>query len=379
MKKHIYADNAASSKLSEVAFEKMKQYMIEDYGNPSQPYSFSRSSKKALKEARLTIASALGAKLNEIFFTSGGTESDNWVIKCFSNAQHRVIITSSVEHHAILNACKSAKENGTKIYYLRVNSKGLIDICELENALQKYKEYDVLVSIMTANNEIGTIEPIREISALCHKYGAIFHTDAVQAIGHIKINVNDLGIDMLSASAHKFNGPKGIGFLYVKDNIKIASFIDGGSQESQKRAGTENVPAIVGMAYALKESLDLIDETQSKLKNMENLFIKILDNNRIDYIINGDRENHLPGLLNISIKNANGEMLLHRLDLLGFYISTGSACDGKNNQVSHVIKEINVDKEYAEGTIRVSFGRMNELSDSTKLACALVTMLKEKI
>ncbi len=376
MKKAIYADNAATTKLSVEAFNKMKIYMLDDFGNPSQPYSFSRSSKNALKHARNTVATCIGAKPEEIFFTSGGSESDNWAIKCFNgNIGKKVIICSCIEHHAILNACKDEKEKGVQTLFISVDSNGLVDLNELENYLKEYQSNNILVSVMTANNEIGTIEPIKKISDLCHRYGALIHTDAVQAVGHIKIDVNELDVDMLSASAHKFNGPRGIGFLYIKKGTPIKSFIDGGSQENGRRSGTENVPAIVGMAAALDESISEINKTIEKLQVMEDRFIAKLKEGNIDFIRNGYSNNHLPGLINISIKNSSGELILHRLDLMGYYISTGSACDGKRNQVSHVIKAIDVDKDYAEGTIRVSFGKMNDISDAEELANAIIKIV----
>lgn len=377
MKKTIYADNAATTKLSENVFDKMKKYLLDDFGNPSQSYSFSRGSKKALKEARLRIASCIGARQEEIFFTSGGSESDNWAIKCFGKiSDKKVIITSCIEHHAILNSCEEERKKGAQILFISVDDDGIVNLEELEKCLIKHQTSNVLVSIMTANNEIGTIEPIYEISKICHKYGALFHTDAVQAIGHVQIDVSKLGVDMLSASAHKFNGPKGIGFLYIREGTQIASFVNGGSQENGKRAGTENVPAIVGMSYALEESILKMEETTQMLSKMEAKFISTLKDNNVDFLRNGDINNHLPGLINVSIKNMSGELLLHRLDLMGYYISTGSACDGKKNQVSHVIKSIKVDNDYAEGTIRISFGRMNQVSDAEEIAMALVHVLK---
>lgn len=376
MKNAIYADNAATSRLSDRAFEIMTKYMIEDYGNPSQPYSFSRNTKKAIKESREIIASYIGANSDEIYFTSGGSESDNWAIKGFGNRiQKRIIITSCIEHHAILNACESEAIAGTEVIYLPVNGLGIIDLRILETELIKQKGNSILVSVMMANNELGVIEPIKEVAELCHKYGAYLHTDAVQAVGHIKIDVNSLGIDMLSASAHKFNGPRGIGFLYIRKGIEIRSLINGGSQEFGLRAGTENVAAIVGMACALEDSIKGIEENSSHLLHLEHVFLKCLDDNNVDYIRNGVVPNHLPGLINISIKNSNGEMLLHRLDLMGIYISTGSACDSVNNQVSHVIKAIGVPMDYAEGTIRISFGKYNTADEAVKIAECIMKIL----
>ena len=229
-----------------------------------------------------------------------------------------------------------------------------------------------------ANNEIGTIEPIKEIVDICHLYGATLHTDAVQAIGHININVRELGVDLLSASAHKFNGPKGIGFLYVRKGVQLFPLINGGSQEFSMRAGTENVPSIVGMATALQEAILGLNKAKEKLLSMEDLFYKTLDKQNVEYIRNGDKDNHLPGLINVSFKNISGETILHRLDLMGIYISTGSACDGEKNQISHVIKAIDVNEDYAKGTIRISFGKNNVLGDARKIALAIIKILTEK-
>lgn len=377
MRKIIYADNAATTKLSDVAFNEMRKYMIDNYGNPSQPYSFSRNSKKAIKKSREMIASCIGAKTDEVYFTSGGSESDNWAIKCFGGEKNnKVIITSCIEHHAILNACKFEKQCGATLVILPVNKLGIIDLKQLEKEINLYKGKNILVSVMLANNEIGTIEPIKKVVEICHKYGAIVHTDAVQAVGHIGIDVKEIGVDLLSASAHKFNGPKGIGFLYVKKGITFNSLIDGGSQENNKRAGTENVASIIGMACALQESISLLDKNKNKLEILEKALLNILDENSVDYIKNGDENNHLPGLINISIKNADGEMILHRLDLKGICVSTGSACDGNKTQISDVIKFIKVPDDYSRGSIRISFGRFNEYLDAITIGKAIVEILK---
>lgn len=370
----IYADNAATTKLDIDAFEAMKPFLLDDYANPSQPYSFSRSAKKALKESRTVIAACIGAMPEEIFFTSGGTESDNWAIKGFSNwGNKRRIITSKIEHHAILNACASVEKLGIPVSYLSVNEQGVVIAEELKESLPD----DVkLVSVMTVNNEIGTIEPIAELSAIAHANGALFHTDAVQAVGHIPVDVNELGVDMLSASAHKFNGPKGIGFLYIRKNTDICPFHDGGSQEFGMRAGTENVAAIVGMAAALQKNCAHMEKTEDKLRKMEMMLISALQSAEIDFIRNG-AEQHIPGNVNIAIRDASGEMLLHRLDLKGICVSTGSACDSVNTQVSHVIRGIGVPEEYAEGTIRISFGKDNDEDDAAKVAEALINILKK--
>lgn len=374
----IYADNAATTALDIDAFEAMKPYMLECYANASQLYSFSRKARAALKDARKTIAECINAEPEEIFFTSGGTESDNWAIKNFTQCR---IITSSIEHHAILNACKSVSEH-SGICMIHVDKYGTVSCDELKNALERPIKDDVsscnkntLVSIMLANNEIGTIEPIRKLSEIAHACGSVFHTDAVQAIGHISVNVNELGVDMLSASAHKFNGPKGIGFLYCKEGITIQPFHNGGSQEFGLRAGTENIPAIVGMAVALKKNITTLSANEKHLKVLSDAFLSHLKNNGVDFILNGHPENRLPGNINLSIKNRSGEGLLHMLDLKGICISTGSACDSVNQQVSHVIKAIGVPKEYAEGTIRISFGKDNTEQDAVRVSQEIVKLL----
>ncbi len=376
MKKYIYADNAATTKLSENAFEEMKTYLLNDYSNPSQPYSLSKKSKIAVKKARKIIADCINASPDEIFFTSGGSESDNWAVKCYGlHGDIRNIYTSSIEHHAVLNACKIVEPTFCKI---KVDEKGIVKPDELDRLLSIEKECvasceTTFVSIMLGNNEIGTIEPIKELAKVAHKHGVCFHTDAVQCVGHINVDVKDLDVDMLSASAHKFNGPKGAGFLYIKKGTPIHQLINGGSQENGLRGGTENVAGIVGMAVALKENVDNLDGNILHVRDVEEAFIKRLDENHIYYIRNGI--NTLPGIINISIKDANGEMLLHRLDLMGIYISTGSACDSVNNQVSHVIKAIGVPKEYAEGTIRISFSKNNTIEEAVFIADSIKKIL----
>lgn len=369
----IYADNAATTPLDIDAFEKMKQFLLNDYGNASQPYSFSRAAKKALKDARTTIAECICALPEEIYFTSGGTESDNWAIKGLQAfGDNRATITSIIEHHAVLNACTATEKLGFPVAYLSVDKHGIVlpeVLCDAITSRTK------LVSIMLANNEIGTIEPIKELAQIAHAHGALFHTDAVQAVGHIPIDVNALGVDMLSASGHKFNAPKGIGFLYIRNGVNIHPYADGGAQEFGMRAGTENVAAIVAMAAALKKNCANMQEIQRKLLRMEADFIQILDGAGVDYIRNGSN-NRIPGNINISIRGANGEMLLHRLDLKGIYISTGSACDSANTQISHVIDAIGTPKEYAEGTIRVSFGSENSKDDAIIIAKNIIGILK---
>ena len=375
MKQYIYADNAATTKLDMDAFEAMKLLLLEDYGNASQPYALARKPKKALAEARAMVADSIGAMPEEIYFTSGGTESDNWAIKGIAEpGKKHWTITSQIEHHAVLNTCGTLERFGYPVVYLPVNAGGTVTPEVLEESITQQTS---LVSVMLVNNEIGTIEPIKELAAVAHAHAALFHTDAVQAVGHIPIDVNELGVDMLSASAHKFNGPKGMGFLYVRKGTPLSSYANGGAQERGMRAGTENVASIVGMATALKKNCDEMQQNTQKLHTMEYDFLDALHAADIDFIRNG-AEKRVPGNISISIRGASGEMLMHRLDLKGISISTGSACDSVNTQVSHVIKAIGVPQEYAEGTIRVSFGRDNRLEDAVEVAKAIISVISSK-
>lgn len=371
----IYADNAATTKLDKGTLDAMLPWLQDEYGNASQPYSFARKPKKALAEARTIIASCIGAEPEEIYFTSGGTEGDNWALKGIDRtADRQETITTQIEHHAVLNACGALERLKYPVKYLPVSAQGVALPETLESAIS---ENTKLVSVMMVNNEIGTIEPIAKLAAIAHAHGALFHTDAVQAIGHIPVDVKALGVDMLSSSAHKFNGPKGIGFQFIRKGVSIHPFADGGAQEFGMRAGTENVASIVGMADALKKNCEMMQETAERLRMIEAAFLQTLADGGIDCIRNGS-ENHVPGNANISIRNASGEMLLHRLDLKGICISTGSACDSVNTQLSHVIRAIGVPKEYAEGTIRVSFGRENTVEDAQQIAAGIIQILSKQ-
>ena len=382
MKQYIYADNAATTKLDIDAFEAMKPYLLEEYGNASQPYFFGKKAAHAIKEARKAIAECINASPEEIFFTSGGTESDNWAIKCFgfSSTGIRHIVTSKIEHHAVLNACKQCEldDSGkTDILYIANDRTGTVLAEDLISILQRPREAiasceSTLVSVMFANNEIGTIQPIKELAKIARDNGALFHTDAVQAVGHIKIDVKDLGVDYLSASAHKFNGPKGIGFLYVRNGAPIHSLHNGGSQENGMRAGTENVAAIVGMAVALKKNCDNMEANTKHISELEQYLISGLSG--LDYIRNGST-NHIPGNISLSFANADGEAILHRMDLKGICISTGSACDSVNTQVSHVIKAIGLADKYAKGTIRISLGKENMIDEVNKISLSIVSII----
>ncbi len=377
MKRFIYADHAATTKLDMDAFEAMKLYLLDDYANASQPYSISRKTKGALSAARETIAACIHAKPEEIYFTSGGTESDNWAIKGFAAmSDERRILTSEIEHHAILNACKGA--HGAECVYLPVDGAGIVssEVLERELGLAQ-RQLPTLVSVMLVNNEIGTIEPIQVLAEVAHRYGATVHTDAVQAVGHIPVDVEALDVNMLSASAHKFNGPKGIGFLYVREGTPLSPYMDGGAQEGRMRAGTENVASIVGMAVALQKNCDAMEETGKNLHRLEQIIVEGLREARIDFIRNG-AEHRVPGNLSLSFRHSSGEMLLHRLDLMGIGVSTGSACDSVHTQLSHVIQAISVPAEYAEGTIRISLGKENTEADARAIAAAIIKILEKR-
>ena len=373
MKEYVYADNAATTRLSNKAFESMLPYLQNEYGNASQLYSFARLPKKALKEARQVIANCIGAQPSEIFFTSCGTESDNWVING-AVQQHLPIVTSSIEHHAILRPCESAKRCGCSVSLLPVTKEGIV----LSSSVKEVVHSSCgLLSVMYANNEIGTIQPIKELATIAHENGCLVHTDAVQAMGHTRINVRELGVDMLSASAHKFNGPKGIGFLYIKEGVNWPALIKGGTQENGLRAGTENVASIVGMATALEENVISICENESHLAHLEEILISNLSRSGIAFYRNG-AENHIKGNVSLSFPNRSGESIMHRLDLKGICVSTGSACDSKETQISHVLKAIGLEEMLAKGTIRISLSKYNTEHDMMKIVQVLVGILKEE-
>ena len=375
MSKLLYLDNAATTKTAPEVVEAMLPYFTEKFGNPSSVYSFAAANKEVINQQRDTIAEMIGAKTNEIYFTGGGSESDNWALKATAEAyasKGNHIITSKIEHHAILHTCDWLEKHGFEITYVDVDEFGKIKLDELKKAI---RPTTILISVMFANNEIGTIQPIKEIGEIAHEHGILFHTDAVQAYGQLPINVDELHIDMLSSSGHKLNGPKGIGFLYLKKGTVLSSFIDGGSQEFGLRAGTENVASIVAMSVALKNNYKEMERNRAHLLNLETTLLSKLESSGLDYIHNGSN-NRIPGNISLSFKNVEGEMLLHRLDLQKICISTGSACDSKNTQISHVIKAINVPSEYAKGTIRISFGKQNTIEEAEKIAGTLIKIMK---
>ena len=353
-KRFIYADNAATTQVSEEVLSAMLPYFRTAYGNASSIYKLGRDAQRDVEAAREKVAAALGAKPSEIFFTSCGSESDNWAIKGTAEAMakrgKKHIITSVFEHHAVLHTCEYLEKHGYEVTYIPVNDKGLIDPEDIRKAI---REDTALVTIMYANNEIGTIQPIEEIAAVCHEKGVIFHTDAVQAVGHVEIDVHKQGIDMLSLSGHKIHAQKGIGALYVKKGIVLPNLIHGGGQERGKRAGTENVPAIVGLGVAIEAATKNIAEKAAVITPRRNRLIDgIL---KLPYTrLNGDRDKRLPGNLNISIEGIEGESLLLMLDMNGICASSGSACTSGSLDPSHVLLSIGLKHEIAHGSLRLS-------------------------
>lgn len=355
----IYLDHAATTAVHPDVLKEMLPYFTDKFGNPSSVYGFAANNKNKLTEARETIAGALGAKPEEIYFTAGGSESDNWALKCTAEAygvHGGHIITTKIEHHAILHTCKYLQNRGYDVTYLDVDENGLVDLNTLEAAI---RPDTFLISIMFANNEIGTIEPIKEIGEIAHRHGILFHTDAVQAFGQIPIHVDEMNIDMLSASGHKFNGPKGIGFLYIKKGLKLKSFIHGGQQERGHRAGTENVPGIVGIAKACEIAMAEMEERMKKETELRDYLIeRILK--EIPYTrLNGHSKKRLPNNVNISFQFVEGESILIMLDMAGICASSGSACTSGSVDPSHVLLAIGLPHEIAHGSLRLTIGYEN--------------------
>ena len=354
MNKVIYLDNAATTKVAGEVVEAMLPYFTENYGNPSSVYSFASKNKEAITAQREIIADALGAKANEIYFTAGGSESDNWALKATAEAykdKGNHIITSKIEHHAILHTAEYLEKNGFEVTYLDVDENGMVRLEDLKAAI---RPTTILISIMFANNEIGTIEPIKEIGAIAKEHGILFHTDAVQAFGQVAINVDECNIDMLSASGHKLNGPKGIGFLYIRKGVKIRSFVHGGGQERKRRAGTENVPGIVGIGTATARAVRTMEERTKKEAELRDYLIsRVLD--EVPYTkLNGHPEKRLPNNANFSFRFIEGESLLIMLDMKGICASSGSACTSGSLDPSHVLLAIGLPHEIAHGSLRLT-------------------------
>ena len=363
MKKLIYLDNAATTKTSEEVVAAMLPYFTEYYGNPSSVYEFASESKKAVSNARRTIAETLGAQENEIYFTAGGSEADNWALKATAEAYQskgKHIITTKIEHHAILHTAEYLEKRGFEITYIGVDENGVVKVDELEKAI---RPDTILISVMFANNEIGTIQPIKEIGEIAKKHGVLFHTDAVQAYGQLPINVDELHIDMLSSSGHKLNGPKGIGFLYIRKGVKIRSFVHGGAQERKRRAGTENVPGIVGYGKAAEIAAKTLKErTAKEIELRDHLIDRVLA--EVPYTrLNGHRTNRLPNNANFSFQFVEGESLLILLDNNGICASSGSACTSGSLDPSHVLLAIGLPHEIAHGSLRLTLSAETTMED----------------
>ena len=369
MKHFIYADNAATTKLDKDAFNAMLPWLQEEYGNASQPYSFARKPKKALMEARTLIAECIGAQPDEIYFTSGGTESDNWAIKGIAEKgkKHHTIATQ-IEHHAILNACRRLEHFGFQVDYLPVDKQGVVSCEDLVKFIKGNTE---LISVMMVNNEIGTIEPIKELATVAHDNGILFHTDAVQACGNIPINVQKMQIDMLSLSGHKLYAPKGTGALYVKNGIEFEKFIDGGHQEKNKRAGTENVSGIVGLGKACELANINLEEHQKYLTKLRDYYILKVQEKIPNVRLNGSKKERLPGNANFSFELVDGQSLLLNLDAKGICASSGSACSTGSSNPSHVLLAIGLSPELAYGALRTTFGEENTKEDIDYLVNSL--------
>ncbi len=372
-----YFDHAATTKVKKEVLDKMFPYFVEQYGNPSSLYKLGRIARVGIEEARRNVANLINCDRNEIIFTSGGTESDNTALKGIMHLEKnkgKHMITTKIEHPAILHTCERLEEEGYQITYLNVNKEGIIELEELNNAIRKDT---VLLSIMFANNEIGSIQPIEKIGEIADKRGIIFHTDAVQACGNVEIDVKKMKIDMLSLSGHKIGAPKGIGALYVNKSIELKKFIDGGHQERDKRAGTENVPGMIGLGEACKIAKENMEEHIKNLTELRNDYISRIKNEIVDIQINGSMEKRLPGNSNISFKGVNGNELLMKLDERGICASAGSACSSGSGSPSHVLTAIGLPSEYAEGTLRVTLGEDNTKEDINYLVESLAEIIKE--
>ena len=357
----IYFDNAATTKMSEAALDALMEVSRNQYGNPSSTYGFGRKTKELLEESRRIIANGIGAEPEEIYFTSCGTESDNWVISQIGSSWDNCI-TTMVEHHAILYPAKEKAEEGYNIRFLEVDENCMVSEDAMQNALTGLPE---LVSIMLQNNEVGAIQNIKSLAKIVHECNekSVFHTDAVQAIGHIPVNVKDLGVDILSASAHKFNGPKGIGFLYIRKGCNLKAFILGGGQEKKMRSGTENVAGIYSMAKALEDNVNNMSYVHEHVLQLEKYFFALLKREGIHFNLNGDSDNRATGILNISFENMDGEGLLNMLDMHDICISIGSACNSKSQDRSHVLQAMGLSESRIDSSVRISIGRFNTEKD----------------
>lgn len=371
MTKRIYVDNAATTKVAPEVVEAMLPYFTENFGNPSSIYAEGREAKKAIERAREQVAKAIGADPKEIYFTGSGSEADNWALRSTAKAlksKGNHIITSSVEHHAVLHTCQDLEKQGYEVTYLPVDKYGMVSPEDVKAAI---KDTTIMISIMTANNEIGTIMPIAEIGEIAKSAGVVFHTDAVQAVGNVHIDVNEMNIDMLSLTGHKFHGPKGSGALFVRNGVRLISFITGGAQERMRRAGTENVPGIVGLGKAIEMATANINQKQKKLTALRDAYIKkVLETIPYSHL-NGHPTKRLPGNANISFEFIEGEGMLLSLDMKGISASSGSACTSGSLDPSHVLLAIGLKHEEAHGSLRVSFDEDNTMEDVNYIADSL--------
>ena len=376
----VYLDNAATTGVSEPVLEAMLPYLKQAYGNPSSVHSWGREARKALNNARRQVAAALGAREDEIFFTGCGTESDNWAVRGTAMAlrsKGRHIVTSSIEHHAILHTCQALEKEGWEVTYLPVDKHGFVSPADVEKAI---RPDTVLVSIMAANNEIGTIEPIDEIGAICHAKGVLFHTDAVQAVGHVKFDLDNSSIDMLSLSGHKIHAPKGVGALYIRKGVRIDNLIQGGAQESRRRAGTENMASIVGLGKAIEIATTDIERRAAELSAKRDHMIERILTEIPETMVNGPRDKRLPGNVNISIRYLESEAVLLNLDLKGIAASSGSACTSGSLDPSHVLMATGISHELANGSLRMSLDESNtyeELDYAVDALKEIVARLRE--
>lgn len=375
---YIYFDNSATTKINTEVLNEMMPYLTTEYGNASSLYTIGRNSKRAIERARKQVAELIKCKQNEIFFTAGGSESDNIALKGFAYANKEKgnhIITSKIEHPAVLETCQMLEKQGFEVSYINVDENGFIKMDELKNAI---KPTTILISVMTANNEIGTMQPIEEIAKIAHEHNIVFHTDAVQATGNMPIDVTEMGIDMLSISGHKIHAPKGIGVLYIKNGILVEKIINGGHQEKDKRAGTENVAGIVGIGKACEIANKNLETHIRYLTKLRDYYIKKLQKEIPEmFRINGSMENRLPGNLNISFKGVNASELIFKLDEKGICVSSGSACSSGNPKPSHVLEAINVPKEYLNSAIRTTFGDDNTFEQIDYLVNIFKTQVRK--
>ena len=372
-----YFDHAATTPVKQEVLEEMLPYLKEKYGNASSLYTLGRESKRGIEGARKRVAGLINCKPNEIYFTAGGSESDNMAIKgiAYSNKyKGKHIITSKIEHPAVLHTCKALEKHGFRITYLNVNKDGIVD---LENLRRAIRNDTILISIMSVNNEIGTLQPIYEISQIAKMYNIIFHTDSVQGVGHIPIDVKNMGIDMLSLSGHKINAPKGVGALYIKEGINIEKLIDGGHQEKDKRAGTENVAGIVALGKACEIAERDLEKNMEYLKSLRDYFINLVEERIVGASLNGSRKLRVSGNSNFSFKGIDSQSLLLKLDEKGICISSGSACSEGNGKPSHVLKAIGLSDEEATSAIRVTFGEENTKEDVDYLVDSIIESIRE--